>query len=85
MIISGRSIMNVKFLLLKLMRKRLGFSSHVDFLLERKFYDKNRCAKCGSNDIYFKVVFEQWVHGKLVSRVIIPYCKKCGLKEFAIF
>ncbi|MHA1721658.1 MAG: hypothetical protein ACTSXW_01115 [Candidatus Baldrarchaeia archaeon] len=72
-------------LLLKMVRKKLGFSSHVDFLFERKFYAKDRCAKCGSREIHFKIVFEQWVRGKLVSRVVIPYCKKCGFREISIF
>jgi len=78
-------MMVMKSALLKLIRKRLGFSEIVDFLFDRKFHDKNRCARCGSQQIYFKIVLERWVRDKLVSRVVIPYCKECGLKELSVF
>jgi len=78
-------VMIVKAALLKLLREKLGLLSHVDFIFERKFYDEDRCAKCGAREVYFRIVFEQWVHGKLISKVVIPYCRKCGFKEISVF
>jgi hypothetical protein len=77
----GCGATTMKNTLLKLMQARYGFSSFADFIFERKFHGKNRCARCGSSQIYFKVVLERWVKGKLISKVVIPYCRKCGAIE----
>jgi len=77
----GCGATSMKNVFLRLIEKKLGFSSVADFLFERKFHEENRCARCGSSQIYFRVVLERWIKGKLVSKIVIPYCRKCGAIE----
>lgn len=65
----------------KLIRKVFGFADFTEFLFEQNYHDPNRCAKCGSEDLYLEILVEQWIKGRLTARKIIPFCKDCAVVE----
>jgi hypothetical protein len=63
------------------MRKTLGFADFTEFFFEQNYHNPNRCAKCGSEDLYLKIEIEQYIEGKPIARKVIPYCFRCGCIE----
>ena len=68
--------------LLWLMRKVFGCADVTELLFEQNFHEEtDKCARCGSTNLYIKMELKQWVNGKLKARKIIPYCFNCCVHE----